>query len=232
MKVEAIKTRIFHEGENLLSFILENLTRLDDKSVLVVTSKIVSLSEKRTAQVKNLLEKQELIIKESTIAIPTDKVWLTIKDDTVMASAGIDESNGDGKLILLPKNSFNSAKSIRKALMKHFKLVNLGVIVSDSRTMPLRLGVVGFALGYAGFKGIKSYKDKKDLFGRKFKFSKANVADSLATSAALNMGEGDESRPLAIINNPPIKFCLRNSKDELKIDPKEDMYRPIFEKIC
>ena len=38
-----------------------------------------------------------------------------------MASAGIDESNADGKMILLPKDSFKSAEFIRKELCKNLK---------------------------------------------------------------------------------------------------------------
>ena len=38
------------------------------------------------------------------------------------------------------------------------------------------------SLGYAGFKGIKDYRGSPDIFGRKFKYSRTNVADGLATT--------------------------------------------------
>jgi F420-0:gamma-glutamyl ligase len=145
-----------------------------------------------------------------------------------MASAGIDESNANGKLILLPRNSWKTANYLRKKLKEKYGTKNLGVLVTDSRTLPLRAGVTGVALGYAGFKGIRDYRGSKDIFGRKFKFSRVDVADSLATVAVLAMGEGDEQRPLAIIQQAQIEFCNKTNRKELDIDIREDMYRPLF----
>ncbi|MEJ0001981.1 MAG: coenzyme F420-0:L-glutamate ligase [bacterium] len=172
---------------------------MPENSVLVVTSKIVALAEGRTAVFTDKAQKTALIKKESQFALETKYVWLTIKDGMVMASAGIDESNAAGKLILLPKDSFRAAESIRKDLKKIFKLKKLGVLITDSRIFPLRSGVVGVALGYAGFKGIRDYRGKKDIFGRVLKMSQTDVADSLATAAVLSMGEGREQQPLALI---------------------------------
>lgn len=232
MKVNAIKTRVFDEGEDLLSFILAQVKKIKDGSVLVVTSKIVALAQGRVATIENLRTKDELIKKESELAIPTKYVWLTVKDGMVMSSAGIDESNAkDGKLILLPKDSYKVASQLRTALKKKFGLKNLGVLITDSRTAPFRSGVTGVAMGYAGFKGLKSYVGKKDLFGRKFKFSRTNVADNLASSAVLVMGEGNESCPLAVIENAPVEFSERVSKNELRIDPRVDMYKPLFDHL-
>jgi dihydrofolate synthase / folylpolyglutamate synthase len=145
-----------------------------------------------------------------------------------MASAGIDESNADEKLILLPKDSFKTASWLLRKLQQAYGVKQLGVIITDSRTMPSRLGITGVAVGYAGFKGIKDYRGEPDIFGRKFKFSRVNVADSLATAAVLMMGEGRERQPLAVIKNPPIEFGGRVYRNELRIDIKDDMYRPLF----
>ena len=87
------------------------------------------------------------------------------------------------------------------------------------------------AVGYAGFKGVKDYRGKSDIFKRKFEFSRVDVADGLAASAVLAMGEGNEQQPLAVIQNAPIEFCEKNSPKELYIDPKEDMYSPLFIKL-
>jgi len=54
--------------------------------------------------------KDKTIKEESEFALKTEIVWMTIKDGMVLANAGIDESNANGKLILLPKNSFKSAE--------------------------------------------------------------------------------------------------------------------------
>lgn len=231
MQIKALKTRVFKEREDLFSFILKYIKKIPENSVIVVTSKIVALSEGRIVVLKNKEQKEELIKKESDIAIKTELVWLTIKDGMVMATAGIDESNADGKLILLPRDSFKMAEVLRKKLKKHFKIKNLGVLITDSRIFPLRAGVVGVALGYAGFKGIHNYIGKKDIFGRVLKMSKTDIADSLATAAVLCMGEGNEQQPLARITDAPVDFVNKVNKKELLINPKTDLYMPLFKSI-
>ena len=231
MQIKAIKTKIFRENEELIPFIFKYIKKLPERSILAVTSKIVALFEGRTVEFKSEKQKVALIKKESDFAVKTRYVWLTIKDDMVMASAGIDESNAKGKLIMLPKDSFCSAELVRKRLKKIFQIKNLGVLITDSRIFPLRSGIVGVALGYAGFKGVKNYIGKKDIFGRVFKMSQTDVADSLATAAVLSMGEGKDQQPLALISNAPIEFTEKINKKELRIKPKDDLYLPLFESI-
>ena len=194
MIIRPIKTRIFKEDDDLASFVCTYIKRMPERSVIVVTSKIVALSEGRTAPGGNARAKEKLIRAESEFAMPTKYVWLTIKDGMVMASAGIDESNANGKLILLPKDSFKTASFLRKKLREHYGVKHLGILITDSRTIPLRAGITGVALGYAGFRGLKDYCGRPDIFGRKFKFSRVNVADSLATAAVFVMGEGREQQ--------------------------------------
>lgn len=231
MIIQPIKTRVFQEGDDLFTFITHYFKKIPERSVIIVTSKIVALSERRTAVIENIQTKEKLIRAESEFAIPTKYVWLTIKDGMVMASAGIDESNANGKLILLPKDSFKTARFLRKKLQQKYKVKQLGVLITDSRTMPLRAGVTGATLGYAGFCGIRDYRGAPDIFARKFKFSRTNVADSLATAAVFVMGEGSEQQPLAIIKKAPIEFCDKIHRKELHIDIQEDMYRPLFSKL-
>ena len=231
MKVKPIKTKIFQENENLITFITKHIPKVKENSVLVITSKIVALSEGRSMLIENIKTKEEYIKSESDYAIPTKYAWLTIKDGVVMAAAGIDESNANGKLILLPKNSFLSANKIRKALKDFYKIKNLGIIITDSRTLPLRAGVTGVALGYAGFRGIKDYRGRPDIFGRKFKVSRVDVADSLATAAVYTMGEGDERKPLAVITESGVAFCEKVNRKELHINIEDDMYSPLFKNL-
>ena len=228
MIVKPIKTSIFHEGDDLLAFVVSYVKKLPEKSVIVITSKIVALAEGRTAVIENAETKERLIRQESEIAIATKYTWLTVKDGMVMASAGIDESNANGKLILLPKDSFSTARLLRQKLCLRYGLKELGVLITDSRTIPLRAGVAGVALGYAGFRGIKDYRGTPDIFGRKFKVSRTDVADSLATAAVFVMGEGNEQQPLAIIKQAPLTFCERVNRQELRIDIEDDMYLPLF----
>ena len=231
MQVRPIRTRVFKEGEPLVAFIRNYVKKLPEGSILVVTSKIVSLAEGRTEAHDNLLTKQNLIKRESDFAFPTKWVWLTLKDGMVVASAGIDESNANGKLILLPKDSFRTAATLRKELMRLYKVKKLGVLITDSRTIPLRAGAIGLAIGYAGLKGIRDYRGKKDIFGRPFRFERVNVVDCLASAAMVAMGDGDERRPLALITGLAADFVERANRSELRIATEDDMYLPFLKEI-
>ena len=231
MIVKPIKTRIFKENENLFEFVTHYIKKLPERSVVVVTSKIVALEEGRTVVPVDESTREKLIEQESDFVLRTKYTWLTIKDDIVMSSAGIDESNADGKLVMLPKDCFAAAQKLRKKLQKHYGVKELGVLLTDSRLFPLRAGVVGVALGYAGFKGIKSYKGAPDIFGRTMEYSQTDIADGLATAAVLTMGEGNEQQPLALITKAPIEFCEKVNRKELHIDIAEDVYQPLFSKL-
>lgn len=231
MIIQPIKTRVFQEREDLFAFITHSVKKVPERSIIAVTSKIVALAEGRTAIIENTQTKETFIRSESTLAIPTKHVWLTIKDGILIASAGIDESNANGKLILLPKDSFKVARLLRTKLRTKYNVKQLGVLIVDSCTMPLRTGVIGVALGYAGFRGVKDYRGKSDIFGRKFQYSRTNVADSLATASVYIMGEGNEQQPLALIQKAPVVFCNRIYHNELSIDKEDDMYKPLFDKL-
>jgi coenzyme F420-0:L-glutamate ligase len=234
MNIKTIKTRIFKENEDLFKFVSTYVRKIPERSVIVITSKIVALSEGRTRMISNEKEKEILIKSESEFALKTKYVWLTIKDGALIANAGIDESNVEGgegkKVILLPSDSYKAASLMRKQLMKHYGVRELGVLITDSRLLPLRAGVVGVSLGYAGFRGVRDYRGTTDIFGRKLKMTRTDIADALATSAVLEMGEGDECRPLAILTRATIYFVAKIDPNELYIDPKEDMYGAFFRK--
>jgi coenzyme F420-0:L-glutamate ligase len=228
MNVHPVKTRVFKEGEDLEAFIVEHVPAIADGTVLVVTSKIVALAEGRTGAVE---DREKIIEAESEFVLRTKHTWLTIKDGTIMASAGVDESNGDGKLVLLPKDSFAAAEKLRAELIARYDLRNLGVVITDSRLLPLRAGIVGVALGYAGFKGVRDYRGTPDIFGRELKLARTDIADGLATAAVLEMGEGAEQQPLGVITDAPVEYVETVERDELHIDIEDDLYKPLFDTL-
>lgn len=231
MIIQPYKTTVFEEGADLFTFITHHVQPLQEGDVLVITSKIVALAEGRTVPSGSPEDKERLIREESQLAISTPHVWLTLKDGMWMASAGIDESNALDKWILLPKDSFASAEVLWIRLRHYYHIKKLGILITDSRTTLLRAGVTGVALGYAGFRGLRNYRGTEDLFGRPFRFSQTNVADSLATAAVLLMGEGNEQQPLAVIQTSRVEFCEHMNRHELEIDLKDDMYTPLFHRL-
>lgn len=234
MRVSAIKTRKFMPPKDDIWEFLENIKSLEENCVVAVTSKVVSIAESRCIPFDEIT-KDELAIAEADKylprrLVPQGLILHTIKNNLFIASSGVDESNGAGFYILWPKNPQKSAKKIWQFLRKKFKINNLGVVITDSRLVPLRRGVVGIAIGYFGFRPLRDYRGKKDLFGRKFEMETSNLPDSLATAAVLEMGEGAEQTPLAIISDIPyIKFS--KTFQSIKIPEKEDIFYPLFSAV-
>lgn len=230
LHIKSVKCSTFGAGQGLERYITQHIKRIPDASVIVITSKIVALSQKRIVLSSN--EKDAWIKRESDHAIKTKWCYLTLKDGQWCPNAGIDESNAEhGGLILWPKDSFQVAQRLRRNLMKKYKVKRLGILITDSRIFPLRAGVTGVALGYSGFKGLRDYRGKPDIFGRALKMTQTNVADTLASAAVLVMGEGDEKRPLALITHAPVVFTDRVDRFELRMNPAEDLYRPLFNQL-
>jgi coenzyme F420-0:L-glutamate ligase len=216
------------EKESLAAFMAQHVDDLPEGAIVAVTSKVVALSQGRTLPRASTIAKHLALRKESSWRRKAGAFWITITQGMFMANAGIDESNANGKLVLLPKDVMAVAHELRRMLMRKHKRKHLGVVITDSRVFPLRAGVTGVAIGYAGFKGARDYRGTKDLFGRKLVHTRTNVADCLASAAVLVMGEGAERTPLAIITGAPVEFADRVPKDELRIAPKDDLYFPLL----
>lgn len=119
MIVKAIKTALFKENDSLKSFIKKHASSLEEGDILIITSKIVALAEGRVDKVE---DKIKLIHKESKKVIETPWALLTLTNDGWGINAGVDESNAQNKLILLPKDSFKTAKLLCKNIKKEFSI--------------------------------------------------------------------------------------------------------------
>ncbi len=243
MIITPIKTRVLvPPQDDLLAVIQKSLSRLGERSVLVVTSKIVSIGEGRCVPKEKFPDKDELIKKEADLYLPRKAAphgWVihTIKNNIFIPSAGIDESNSGEYYTLWPKNPGASAKKLWQWLCKTYRVRDIGVIISDSHSIPLRRGMMGFALSYYGFRPLKEYRCTKDLFGREMKMTQANFPDALASAAVLTMGEGKESMPLALIRDiPDIVFTARPYRprrphSSFEIKTREDLYYPLLSSV-
>ncbi len=230
MQVIAIRTEIFKEKDDLPSFIVRFITHVEEKTVLVVSSKVVALWKGNTVLYENKAQKEHLIKAHSTAALQTPLAWFTLKDGMVMTNAGIDESNADGKLILLP-DCYACAEELCTALKQAWQVQQLGVVVTDSMILPLRAGVIGAAVGYAGFRGVRDLRGQPDIFGKKLQTTLVNVADSLATAATLTMGEADEQQPLCLIQNAPVVFTQNTNRAEIQYPAQNDLYTPLLQAV-
>lgn len=239
MNISTIKThKVTENDKNILEIIDKYVDSFEENSILVVTSKIVSITEGRIVPIENA-NKDELVEKESEYFLPKEEnkygFHLTITQNLLIPAAGIDESNGNGFYILWPERPFETAKKIRDFLTRKFKIKNAGVIITDSKTTPLRWGTTGVGIAYAGFKPLKNYIGKPDLFNREMRVTTSNIMDGLAAGAVSIMGEGVEQTPLAIISEVPnLEFVSSNPTEEeiknLKIDINTDVYSSILKR--
>lgn len=243
MIVQPIKTRILKPPkDDLFQAISASLNSLPEKSILVVTSKVISIAEGRCILVERYPEKDELVMREADLYLPRKFVpgaWVmhTMKNNVFIPSAGIDESNAAGYYILWPRNPNRTAKKLWTWLRKKYCVKDLGVIISDSHTIPLRRGVLGISLAHYGFTPLRDYRDTPDLFGRLLKMTQTNIADGLAAAAVVLMGEGKEGTPLCIIKDVPwIKFVSKQIQSKkpfssFEIKTKEDLYYPLLSAV-
>lgn len=243
MLIKTVKTRVLKPPkDDLLEAISKSVKSLQEKSILVITSKIVSIWQGRCVPIGPNLKKDDLVVKEADLYLPRSFVpgaWCmhTLKDNVFIPSAGIDESNADGYYILWPKNLKKTTKQLWGWLRKKYRVKNLGLIITDSHTIPLRRGVLGISLAHYGFEPLKDYRDKPDLFGRLFKMTQTNIADGLAAASVVVMGEGSESTPICIIKDIPwVKFVSKPVKSKapfssFEIKTKEDLYYPLFSSV-
>lgn len=240
MIVTPYKTPIVNVGDDLFAILEKNLPKLEERSVVVVTSKIVALCENAVVRIQEngtQEDKHKLVEQEAEYFIDPHSskynLMLTIKRQILAVNAGIDESNVQGHYVLWPKDPQKSANEIWQWLREKYQLKEVGVILSDSRTTPLKWGITAICLSHSGFLALNDMRGKPDLFGREMKMTQINVADSLAVAAAYEMGETNESTPLAVIKEASwVQFQDRVPSDEelenLKIELEDDAYAPIL----
>lgn len=149
MEFIVVKTRVvMPPHDDLLAVITESLTEVHEGDVLLISSKIVAIGEGRCIPIGEA-EKIDLITAESDYLInaPYRPFPLTIKNHTFLGAAGIDESNGNGYYVLLPADCFVAAARLHEFISNKWGIQNLGIIITDSRSLPLRYGATGVALG-------------------------------------------------------------------------------------
>lgn len=242
MIVKAVRTdKILPGGLSIFEVLDKAVTKLEEGSVVAITSKIVSICEGSLVP-ENTIDKQKLIQREADYYLPARSskypdVNFTIKDNTLIPAAGIDQSNTGGFYVLWPKDVQATANAIRNHLQTRLKIRRLGILITDSFCPPLRWGTIGTALAYSGFKAVNNLIGKPDLFGRSFNYSQAGVASGLAASAVLIMGEGTEQTPVVVISDVP--FIVFQARDpthrelgSFKISKLEDdLFAPFFKNV-
>jgi len=210
-------------GDDLSELIIDGLASNglapESGDVIVIAQKIISKAENRIVSMSDIKPSEkaleiaeeidkdpamvELVLRESNQVIAKGNNVLIVEDirGFILANAGIDRSNiedSEAKALLLPEDANFSAEKIRTALNAHFNLA-LGVVVTDSVGRPFRLGTVGMAIGSAGVEALQNLRGNHDMFGKELMVAEHAIADAIAATAELLMGEGDEAIPLVLI---------------------------------
>lgn len=184
--------------------------------IVAVSSKFVSMSRGRMVKLSDVVISEEaerladklsmdrgvaqLVLEEAdSILGGVPGFALTLKDGVVAPNAGIDRSNApSGYVMLYPKDPFKEAEDLRRSIFEETGR-RVGVVLTDSRLMPLRLGTTGIALSAAGFEPLKDERGRKDLFGNVLRVTRRALADQIASGVQLLMGEADEGFPIVLV---------------------------------
>lgn len=217
---QTIRDAVKEQGEEIL-----------DEDILAVSSKFIAMSEGRVVDLESVKASVEAVKLSTAAHIPSslaelilreaDRVFstlpgfvLTIKHGVLVPNAGIDRSNvKGGSAILYPRDPVAAAEKLRlQILMDLGKRV--GVVVTDSRLMPTRVGTTGIAVAVAGFEAVSDERGKTDLFGNIMRVTRRALADDISAGANLLMGETSESTPVVIIRGSGLTIVDRAVETE------------------
>ena len=242
MEIFPIKIPKKDEGFDLFRTIVESKFQFLADDILVISSKFVSMSERSLIDLKNVKVSKkaralalkfkmderiaQVTLQESDYVVSgIPGFLLTINDGMIAPNAGIDKSNcPQGKIVLYPKDSFKTANELRKKFLKKHG-IKIGIVISDSRLMPTRIGCTGIAIGVSGFDPVDDERGKMDLYGKKLKVTFKATADCLATIGVFMMGESNESIPVVVIRGANVRETKRSlSMKDMTVSPKIDIY--------
>lgn len=226
-----IRTPLIRPGDELEAVLVAAIRRAGlvprDGDVLVLAESAVATAEGRVFELARVApspgtvelarawgvppSQAQLVIDESDEVLGAcEGVVLALRSNVLMPNAGLDISNAPpGCAVAVPADPDASARRVRMALEREFGC-RLGVVVADSRVVPLRLGCVGVALGASGFEAVEDDRGKADLFGRKLSMTRIALADDIATAAELLMGETDARVPAVLVRGAPVTLSGRD----------------------
>jgi coenzyme F420-0:L-glutamate ligase/coenzyme F420-1:gamma-L-glutamate ligase len=238
---------VVQPGDDLAAIITDALeaegVRLHAGDVIVVAQKIVSKAEDRFVALAKVTPSAraleiaretgkdprlvEVILSESKRVVRKrhDLIIVEHRLGIVLANAGVDQSNvghdASHRVLLLPRDPDASARALRDALAARYGC-DIAVVVNDSVGRAWRRGTIGIALGAAGLPSLLDLRGKPDMFGRQLRSSVVGLADEIAATASLMMGQADEGRPVVLIRglslpreDAPAQSLVRPEQEDL-----------------
>ena len=194
-----------------------------DGDVFVVTHKIVSKAEGRTARILTDADYRQLIAGEAVDVLRRrgDLVITRTRHGFICANAAVDRSNTpEGTAVLLPIDPDRSAHRIRIGIERATG-ATVGVLISDTFGRAWRRGQTDVAIGMSGVMSVLDLRGTTDHEGRELSATEVAVADELASAADLVMGKATKI-PVALVRGSGL---LGNGRvADLVRDPGEDLF--------
>jgi len=235
------------QGDDIAGLILDGLAAsglsLRRGDILAIAQKIVSKAEGRVvdlreapspratqlaAEVDKDARLVELILRESTEVVRHRKGVLVVahRNGIVLANAGIDASNVAGDehhVLLLPEDCNRSCRHIGAKLGARTG-IEPAVLIIDSLGRAWRNGTVGVALGAAGIPALLDLRGTPDLFGRALRSTEVGIADEIAASASMLMGQAGEGTPIVLLRGLNLPAADRSAADLIR-SRETDLFR-------
>lgn len=194
---------------------------LQQGDVVVIAQKIVSKAQGRIVDLNTVAPSPRALALAETSGKDPRFVEMVLRESTeilravpgiiiaahhcgaVMANAGIDRSNIDGRgsddfVLLLPRDPDGVCRDLRNRFAERLG-VAVSVIIGDSLGRPWRVGTTGTAIGASGLPALLDLRGRPDLFGRTLMVSEEAIADELAATASLLQGQGAEGLPVVVV---------------------------------
>ncbi|MCQ1539382.1 coenzyme F420-0:L-glutamate ligase [Methanocalculus taiwanensis] len=246
--VYGCKTGLIKPGDDIVEHILGSAGEVDgilDGDIIVIAESALATAEGRVIRLEEVTPSKEamqyamrfgmdprvaeVVISESDEVIGgIPGFLLCLKDGTLLPNAGVDGSNApEGTIIPLPGDPNGSASQIRAEIGKRSGK-NVGVLIIDSRTHAMRLGVSGVTIGCSGIAAVSDCRGRKDLFGRELEVTRRAVGDCIASAAELLMGEADECIPVVLVRG--LDIIIGDGEGIETIAPDECLFMGAFRK--
>jgi len=245
-----LKTNLIKKDDDVAQIILQVLKNenleLQNQDVLVLAETPIAIAQGRylsldevtpTAKALELADKYVIDPRMAEVILnEADKIYggvehalLCEKNGFLTENAGVDQSNApEGCVVLSP--TYDYVNNIRTKLEK-ITNKKIGVVLTDSRTMPLKRGVTGVATMVSGMEAITDERGKSDLYGRELKMTFRSIADDLAAAAQLLIGESSEMIPAVLIRGAPV-ILTEKIKNDPKMPAGECVYMAVFKDFC
>ncbi|WP_330240255.1 coenzyme F420-0:L-glutamate ligase [Streptomyces sp. NBC_00525] len=200
-------------GDDLVGAMTEVLSRtgtpLLDGDIVVVASKVVSISEKRYVALADVTPSPEAVDLSARTGKPAAVVQLILDHSTEhflatergpiiarhtlghqLTSAGIDRDGADG-VWLLPVDPDASARTLRNGLVSHTE-ADIAVVIADSDGRADRRGATCVSIGAAGVAPLRL----SEHGGKK---QEETLADMIAAAAGIILGQRGRGAPVVIM---------------------------------